>query len=48
MKALSFKGFSLPQIDDYIESRKILFVNNDLKIGISRTKIIFKGLFLQK
>jgi homogentisate 1,2-dioxygenase len=35
MKALSFKGFSLDAEDDYIESRKTLFVNNDLHIGLA-------------
>ncbi len=45
MKALSFKGFSLPQIEDYIESRKILFVNNDLKIGLAAPKSFSKDYF---
>ena len=45
MKALSFKGFSLPKIDDYIESRKILFVNNDLKIGLAAPKSFSKEYF---
>jgi homogentisate 1,2-dioxygenase len=45
MKALSFKGFSLLQIDDYIESRKILFVNNDLKIGLAAPKSFSKEYF---
>lgn len=35
MQALSFKGFSLKQEKDYLESRKTLFVNNDLHIGIA-------------
>ena len=35
MKALSFKGFSLKQENDFLESRKTLFVNNDLHIGIA-------------
>jgi len=38
MKALSFKGFSLPAEDDYLASRKVLFVNNDLKIGLAAPK----------
>ena len=45
MKALSFKGFSLPQVEDYIESRKILFVNNDLKIGLAAPKSFSKDYF---
>ena len=35
MKALSFKGFSLQPEADYLESRKTLFVNNDLHIGLA-------------
>jgi homogentisate 1,2-dioxygenase len=35
MQALSFKGFSLKQEKDFLESRKTLFVNNDLHIGIA-------------
>ncbi len=35
MKALSFKGFSLQAEADFIKSRKTLFVNNDLHIGLA-------------
>ena len=35
MQALSFQGFSLDFEDDYLKSRKILFVNNDLQIGLA-------------
>ena len=45
MKALSFKGFSLKPEEDYIESRKILFVNNDLKIGLAAPKSFSKDYF---
>jgi homogentisate 1,2-dioxygenase len=45
MKALSFKGFSLKQEEDYLESRKILFVNNDLKIGLAAPKSFSKDYF---
>src|SRR5210317_1431692 len=38
MKALSFKGYSLPQIDDFLDSRKTLFVNNSLHIGLAAPK----------
>jgi len=38
MKALSFKGFSLKPETDYLESRKTLFVNNDLHIGLAAPK----------
>lgn len=45
MKALSFQGFSLSAIDDYIESRKILFTNKDLSIGLAAPKSFFKDYF---
>ncbi|WNH12777.1 homogentisate 1,2-dioxygenase [Thalassobellus suaedae] len=35
MKALSFKGFSIKPEKDYLESRKTLFVNADLHIGLA-------------
>lgn len=35
MQALSFQGFSVPPVEDYIESRKTLFVNGDLHIGLA-------------
>ena len=45
MKALSFKGFSLPAHDDYLESRKALFVNKDLHIGLMAPKEFSKDYF---
>ena len=35
MKALSFKGFSIQSEEDFLESRKTLFINNDLHIGLA-------------
>lgn len=35
MQALSFKGFDVGGENDYLQSRKTLFVNNDLSIGIA-------------
>jgi homogentisate 1,2-dioxygenase len=35
LKALSFQGFNLPVINDYLESRTTLFVNDDLHIGLA-------------
>jgi homogentisate 1,2-dioxygenase len=32
---LKFDGFELPPTDDYIDSRKILFVNADMSIGLA-------------
>jgi len=45
MKALSFKGFSLQPEEDFLESRKILFVNNDMKIGLAAPKLFSKDYF---
>ncbi len=38
MKAMSFQGFSLRSQEDYLKSRKTLFVNNDLHIGLAAPK----------
>ncbi len=35
MRNLSFNGFEVPSEEDYIESRKVLFVNNDMHIGLA-------------
>lgn len=45
MKALSFKGFSLPQVDDFIESRKTLFANGSLHIGLAAPQTFSKDYF---
>ncbi|HKJ06864.1 MAG TPA: homogentisate 1,2-dioxygenase, partial [Flavobacteriaceae bacterium] len=45
MKALSFKGFSLASEKDFLESRKTLFVNNDLHIGLSAPKEFSSSYF---
>jgi homogentisate 1,2-dioxygenase len=45
MKAMSFKGFSLKPEDDYIESRKVLFTNKDLNIGLAAPKSFSKDYF---
>ena len=47
MKAMSLKGFSLPQEEDYIKSRKTLFVNNDLHIGLAAPKSFSKDYFFR-
>lgn len=48
MKALKFDGFNLPPASDWLESRKTLFVNNDLSIALaaptdSLTEYFFKN-----
>ena len=45
MKALSFKGFSLQPENDFLESRKTLFVNKDLHIGLAAPKVFSKDYF---
>lgn len=45
MKALSFKGFSLAPEKDFLESRKTLFVNSDLHIGLAAPKEFSKDYF---
>ena len=45
MKAMSFQGFSLPQEEEYIVSRKTFFVNNDLHIGLAAPKTFNKDYF---
>lgn len=45
MKALSFKGFSLNPVDDFLESRKTIFANNDLHIGLAAPKSFSKDYF---
>lgn len=45
MKALSFQGFSLNPIQDYLESRKALFVNSDLHIGLMAPKEFSRDYF---
>jgi homogentisate 1,2-dioxygenase len=36
LKALSFQGFDIPAEKDYIQSRKKLFVNDDLHVSVAR------------
>ena len=47
MKAMSFQGFSIPQEDDYLESKKVLFANSDLHIGLARPKSFSKDYFFR-
>ncbi|MCG8331608.1 MAG: homogentisate 1,2-dioxygenase [Chitinophagales bacterium] len=47
MKAMSFQGFKLQAEDDYLESRKTLFVNNDLHIGLAAPRTFSKDYFFK-
>lgn len=38
LQARSFMGFEVKPEDDYIESRKVLFLNDDLQIGLASPK----------
>jgi homogentisate 1,2-dioxygenase len=38
LKCLSFSGFNIQACSNYIESRKTLFVNNDMHIGLAAPK----------
>jgi homogentisate 1,2-dioxygenase len=43
----SFMGFEVEPEDDYIKSRKVLFVNDDLNIGIASPKKSFNNYFFK-
>lgn len=45
MQALSFEGFSLKPEKDYIDSRKILFTNKDMHIGLAAPMNFSKDYF---
>ena len=45
MKAMSFQGFSLPVEETYLESRKTLFVNGDMHIGLAAPKTFNQDYF---
>jgi len=45
MRAMSLKGFSLEPSGDYIDSRKVLFLNQDLQIGLAAPKTFSKDYF---
>lgn len=47
LKNLSFKGFEVPQVDNYLESRKVLFVNNDLHIGLAAPRQSMKDWYFK-
>ncbi len=36
LKCLSFKGFDVEPTGDYLQSRKVFFVNDDMQIGVAR------------
>lgn len=38
LKCINLSGFAVPQVDDFLESRKTVFVNGDLHIGLAAPK----------
>lgn len=47
LRARSFKGFEMQPVDDYVESRKVLFVNDDLHIGLAAPTKGSEGYFFK-
>ncbi len=47
MKALSFMGFDVEPNADYLESRKTLFVNGDMHIGLAAPQASMKDYFFK-
>jgi homogentisate 1,2-dioxygenase len=47
LKALSFNGFEVPATSDYLGSRKILFFNDDMNIGIARPSASMNDYFFK-
>lgn len=47
MTAMSFQGFSIPKGEEYIDSRKVLFVNKDMKIGLAAPAYFNKDYFFR-
>ncbi len=42
---LKFEGFELPPADDYIDSRRVLFLNSDLAIGLAAPTVTASYFF---
>lgn len=47
MKALSFLGFSLEPAEDWLQSRKTLFANDDLQIGLAAPRQSMESSFFK-
>lgn len=47
MKSFKFKTFEVPAKEDYIESRVVLFINNDLSIGLASPKNLNESYFFK-
>lgn len=47
LSALSFQGFQLPAEDQYLESRVVLFMNNDLRVGLAAPRLSMTDHFFK-
>ena len=47
LAALSFQGFQLPAEDQYLDSRVVLFMNNDLRIGLAAPRLSMTDHFFK-
>lgn len=47
LQARSYLGYEVAPVDDYLESRKVLFVNDDLQIGIAAPRLSTTGYFFK-
>jgi homogentisate 1,2-dioxygenase len=45
LSARSYLGYDIPPVNDYLESRKVLFVNNDMHIGLASPRISMSNYF---
>lgn len=47
LQARSYLGYEVAPVDDYLESRKVLFVNDDLQIGIAAPRLSTTNYFFK-
>lgn len=47
LQALSFKGFELAPVENYLDSRTPLFVNHDLTVGLAAPRASMRGDFFK-
>lgn len=47
MQALSFKGFDVPPTADYLDSRKVMFLNDELQISLAAPTSSLSGYFFK-
>jgi len=47
LSALSFQGFQLPREDQYMDSRTVLFMNTDLRVGLAAPRLSMTDYFFK-